>query len=349
MPITKKWTFAILVAMAALAAMVLVLATIADALAQEKQQPKLKVEKQKTKVVEYKGPVSPGIQALASASTDIIVADVVETNPHKAMEGARDTVKLKVVRTMLGLADPGETIGVYYHLSWVDEKMETLERPKFEKGLRYVVFLKSHIEDRREEGKRVAYELTDRWLAVLHDRSALVSEIAAAVRISHGDARSEWSDPVGPLQSRLVAYRTDPSNGTPITTMYLDVRNVAGGDNTVEFNLDNATVTWKVTDAKGKNVVPTSYLEKWQPTPAQKRVLEAHDSARFLLSKTGTEIAKDRGGHLELGPDHVWALDRGDDKKYFLNGTIEITPTRDRGLWSGKLKLPRVRLPIEPE
>jgi hypothetical protein len=45
----------------------------------------------------------------------------------------------------------------------------------------------------------------------------------------------------------------------------------------------------------------------------------------------------------------VWVFDRGDDKEYFLNGTIEITPTSDRGLWSGKLDLPREKVPIEPE
>jgi hypothetical protein len=350
MPTTKKPPVAILVTIVALVAMVLVFAMIADSPAQEKQQPKLGEEKHKAKV-EHKYPVSPGIQALAAASTDIIVADVVDTNPRKAEEGARDTVKLKVVRTMLGLSVPGDTLGVYYHLSWADEKAETLELPKFEKGLRYVVFLTSHIWDHREEGKRVVYDLTDPWLAVLHDRPALVSEIATAVRVTHGDARGEWSESVGPLQSRLVAYRTGPSNGTPIITVYLDVRNVAGGDNTVEFNLDKASVTWIVTDAKGKDIAPTRPPgnSKKLPTPPQKRVLEAHESARFLLSMTGAGIAKDRGGHLELGSDLVWVFDGGDEKKYYLNGTIKVEPTRDRELWSGTIDLPRVKVPMEPQ
>jgi hypothetical protein len=346
MTTTKKGSFAILVAVVALAAIILVFAMIAESPAQEKQQPKLGDDKQK---VEHKGPVSPGIQALAAASTDIIVADVVDTNPTKAKEGARDTVKLKVVETMLGLTAPDDTIGVYYHLLWTDEKAATLERPKFEKGLRYVVFLTSHIQDRGAEGRRVVYELTDPWLAVLQDRPALVREIAAAVRVSHGDARGEWSASVGPLQFRVVAYRTGPTNGTPIITVYLDVRNVAGGDNTVEFNLDKASVTWLVTDGKGIDMAPTSPPGNSLPTPPRKRVFEAHESARFVLSHTGAEIAKDRGGHLELGSKRVWVFDRGDKMEYYLNGTIKVTPTRDRGLWSGTIDLPRVKVPIEPE
>ena len=69
----------------------------------------------------------PGIQAMVAASTDIIIADVLETNPHKAIEGARDTVKLKVVRTLLGRPAAGDILGVYYHLRWSDEKSEILE------------------------------------------------------------------------------------------------------------------------------------------------------------------------------------------------------------------------------
>ena len=306
-------------------------------------------EEKPKKKVEHNGPISPAIQALATASTDIIIADVVDTNPTKAEEGARDTVKLKVVKTLLGQPVPGETLGVYYHLLWVDEKAETLERVKFEKGQRYVVFLKSHISDRGPEGKQVEYELTDQWLSVLQDRSMLVREIAAAIRVPHGDARGAWSAPVGPLEARLVAYRTEPSNGTPIITLYLDVRNVAGGDNTKEFNLDKASAIWKVIDAAGKEIAPTSPPGNWLPTPPKKLVLEAHQSGRLRLSITGGGIAKDRGGHLELGSDRVWVFDKGDEKAYYLSGEIKIQPTRDTGVWSGTINLPKVKVPLEPE
>ena len=48
----------------------------------------------------YPYPIGAGIQGLASNSTDIIVADVLETHPRKALEGASDNLKIKVVRVM---------------------------------------------------------------------------------------------------------------------------------------------------------------------------------------------------------------------------------------------------------
>jgi hypothetical protein len=345
---SKKRTFAILGAVVALLAIVLEFAANAGSPAQEKEQPKLGEEKQKKKV-EHKGPISAGIQALVAASTDVLVADVEDTNPSKAMEGARDTVKLKVVRTLLGLSAPDDTISVYYHLLWTDDEGKTLEPAKFEKGRRYVVFLTSHMFDGREKGWRREYELADPWLAVLPVRPALVNEIAAAVRVSHGDARSEWSEAVGPLQSRLVVYRTDPLSGTPIFDVYLDVRNVTGGGNTVEFNLVKASVFWFVTDGKGKDISPTSVPKNLPPTPPQKQVLESQKKTRLLLSRTGAAVAKDRGGHLDFGSDGVWEFDRGEKKDYYLTGKIKVSPTGDNGLWSGTMNLPRVQLPVKPE
>jgi hypothetical protein len=307
------------------------------------------VEVKPKKKVEHHGPISPGIQALATASTDIIIADVMDTDPRKAMEGARDTVKLKVVKTLLGLREPGDTVGVYYHLLWTDEKETTLEKVKFEKGLRYVVFLKSHIFDRGAEGKRVEYELTDPWLAVLQDRQWLAPEIAAAVRVAHGDARGEWSHSVGAFAARLVVYRTDPSNGTPIFTLYLDVRNGAGGNGASEFNLDKASVAWKVTDANGKEIAPTSPPGNEQPTPLKSLMVDAGKSDRLQLSITGGGISKDRAGHLELGSHRVWEFDKGDDKAYYLSGEITIPATGAPGVWYGTQTLTSVKLPIEPE
>ena len=71
---------------------------------------------------------------MAASSTTIFIADVIETSPTKAMEGARDTVKLKVVRTLLGRPAPGDVLGVYYHLLWSDEKMDVSNRRSSFKG-----------------------------------------------------------------------------------------------------------------------------------------------------------------------------------------------------------------------
>ncbi len=123
---------------------------------------------------------NPGLKATADSSTDIIVAEVLDTNPHKAIEGARDTVQLKVVRTLKGPLEPGQQIGVYYHLLWVDTEKWILEKPKFEKGKHYTVFLI----------KSNGYTLTDQWLAVLPKHPRLAMDVA----LSLNEVGDLWSD-----------------------------------------------------------------------------------------------------------------------------------------------------------
>lgn len=291
----------------------------------------------------------PGIQALIASSTDIIIADVLETSPRRAVEGARDTVKLKVVHSLLGRPVAGDTLGVYYHLLWkTDEEGGELEPLKFEKGKRYVIFLRSQLA-RRPDGEKVEYELTDRWLAVLPDNVSLVKEVAAAVRVMHGDARGEWSSTDGSmagLQGRLVAYRGEASNGTPIIAVHLDVRNTAGGDNTVEFGLDGAKFEWNVTDSDGKAFAPTSPPGSWLPNKARKLTLAAKESGRLKLTISGGGIGLAKAGHLELASDRVWEFAQGNKGSYYLSGKIAIEATGERGRWSGAMALPRVRIPV---
>ncbi|VTR93453.1 unnamed protein product [Gemmata massiliana] len=276
------------------------------------------------------------------------MAEVLETTPRRAIEGARDTARFKIVRSLAGRLAPGDTFAMYYHLLWIDEKNEVLEPPKFVKGQRYLLFLKSHQEDRGgNEGKRWVYELTDQWLSVQADHARLVKEAVTAVRVAHGDAAGEWSESVGPLQARLVLVSGRVFNGTPIITAYLDVRNAAGGDNTVDFDLEKATKSWAVTDEEGKEVAPTSPPGNWISTgTTQKPTLPAQARTRLTLTASGAGVLKDNDGHLELGSEQVWVFPKGTGKTYYLKGKIRVEPTGDRGQWSGTLDLPRVKIPI---
>ncbi len=137
---------------------------------------------------------NPGLKAVADASTDIVVAEVLDTNPRKAIEGARDTVRLKVIRTLKGPLEPGDKVGVYYHLLWVDTEKWVLEKPKFEKGKNCTVFLVNSN----------GYTLTDQWLAVLPEHPHLDKDVAHALN----EVGGLWSDywrrqHKGPLASRL--------------------------------------------------------------------------------------------------------------------------------------------------
>jgi hypothetical protein len=140
------------------------------------------------------GQSNPGLKAVADSSTDIVVAEVLDTKPSKAIEGARDTAKLKVIRTLKGPLQPGEEIGAYYHLLWIDTEKWVLEKPKFEKGKRYTVFLV----------KSDGYTLTDQWLAVLPEHPHLDKDVTHALN-EVGDLWSAYwrKQHTGPLASRL--------------------------------------------------------------------------------------------------------------------------------------------------
>jgi hypothetical protein len=126
---------------------------------------------------------NPGLKALVDASSDIAVVEVVNTNPRKAIEGARDTVELLVLRPIKGGLIAEKTIGVYYHLLWVDTDKWVLETPKFEKGRHYVIFLKaSTLVD--GEKRTVEYNLTDQWLSVQSVHPELERDAALAAKKS---------------------------------------------------------------------------------------------------------------------------------------------------------------------
>lgn len=118
---------------------------------------------------------NPGLKSVANASTDIVVVELLDSQPIKAMEGARDTAKFKVIRALKGSLQSGDEIGVYYHLLWVDTKKWILEKPKFEKGKHYTVFLVNGGPSSR------AYYLTDQWFAVLREHPELDREVAYAL------------------------------------------------------------------------------------------------------------------------------------------------------------------------
>ena len=138
MTTTKVWAAAMVVVLFSIGAAFTLAGTV-DPPKPADSDPPVADTKEK-KPVEHRGPIGPGISALAAASTDIVLADVLETNPRRAIEGARDTVKLRVTRSLLGRLAAGDELGVYYHLLWQDEDSTVLESPKFERGSRYLIF-----------------------------------------------------------------------------------------------------------------------------------------------------------------------------------------------------------------
>jgi hypothetical protein len=126
---------------------------------------------------------NPGLKAMWAASTDIAVVEVLETQPRRSPGGARDTAQLKVHRVMKGTLEIDETIGLYYHLAWVDTQPLVLEDPKFHKGKRYVVFLKRWTIRENGIDLRVEFELADQWFGVLPEHPDLVRELREVIWI----------------------------------------------------------------------------------------------------------------------------------------------------------------------
>ena len=164
----------------------------------------------------YPYPIGAGFQGLASGSTAVVVADVLETNPEMAMEGARDNMKMKVVQVLMGRPVPGDTLDLYYHLLWIDN-FKTLEPPKFEKGKRYIVFLHSHYLVDSDRSTKLVYELSDQWLSVIPRRADQstdqLREIAAAIRKAHGDAGALGRKRLDHFRPAWSPTTTPPSTG----------------------------------------------------------------------------------------------------------------------------------------
>jgi hypothetical protein len=290
----------------------------------------------------YPYPIGAGVLGLAAGSTDVVVADVLETNPRKAIEGARDTTRLKVVDTLMGRPTLGETLDLYYHLLWTNERSTTLEPPKFEKGKRYIIFLRSHIAS-GPNYRKLEYELADQWLAVMPPDPRRMAEVEGAIRATQGDSRGAWCESVAAYRGRLVAYR-DTQGKRPVINIFLDLNNVTGGENDVLFDLSNAAITWTMTDEGGKVVEPTAPAGGRAKEPLDQKVLvKSQGSARLPLSQTDVNIPDNRYGYLTLAPGLAWLFDNN-EKTFYLTCKIEI-PFIRKGTWYGTMVLPAVALP----
>jgi len=297
-----------------------------------------------TRLTVYPHPIGAGVLGLAAGSTDVIIAEVLETNPREAIEGARDNMKLKVVRLLMGRPAVGETLDLYYHLLWTDKHSMTLEAPKFEKGKQYILFLRSHILN-DFVSQKIEYELADQWLAVMPPDADRLAEVEGAIRATQGDARGAWCESVAAYRGRLVAYR-DTQGKRPVVNVFLDLDNVTGGENDVLFDLNHATVTWILTDEAGHVIEPNAPVGKRAKEPMSQKVLvKSQCSVRLPLSQTDDDIPDSQNGFLTVAPGLAWVFNGGDEKACFLSCKIEM-PFISRSAWYGTMELPKIALPI---
>jgi hypothetical protein len=178
---------------------------------------------------------------------------------------------------------------------------------------------------------------------------------SATAAAAEGDGQATWSEPSNGLRARLGMRRSHVSNGTGIVATYLELNNVGDAGSPMLVTVTPQSMTFRVTDAGGRDVPtpsgPSAYSGRSFGTPEV--VLPNDSSIRFRIGPLGWGIPADQAALVDLGPIFGRVLPR-DGKAYYLQAVLEIAEAKDdraqRGTrWHGRLDLPRVRIPTEPE
>ena len=178
---------------------------------------------------------------------------------------------------------------------------------------------------------------------------------AAAVAAAEGGGQATWSEPSNGLRARLGMRRSHVTNGTGIVVTYLELNNVGDVGTPMLVTVNPRSMTFRVTGADGRDVPPPSgpsaYSGRGFGTP--ELVLPPDSSIRFRIGPLGWGIPADQAALVDLGPSFGWVLPR-DGKAYSLQAVLEVAKVNDdrgeRGIrWHGRLDLPPVRIPTEPE
>lgn len=138
---------------------------------------------------------SPALTAMTDTATDILVVDVIKTDPREAIEGGRDTAELRIVETLKGGLPVHKTVPLYYHLHY---RQDEDHKPTFILKHRYIIFLKEKLEECNASDASTAMydpitrdgrtyyhqlDLADPWLGVSEYNSCLKDAVINIVTI----------------------------------------------------------------------------------------------------------------------------------------------------------------------
>jgi hypothetical protein len=187
---------------------------------------------------------------------------------------------------------------------------------------------------------------------------AIAVPMAIALRTAGTRAAAEgddsiWSDASNGLRARLFMRLSHVSNGTGVIVTHLELSNVRDGGTPLLVTVHDRSITYSVADADGQDVPMTGGGGNGPFFGKLELVLPYDSSLRFRVGPWGWGIPADQAALVDLGPSFGWALPR-DGKAYYLRAVLELPKVREdrneRGVrWHGRLELPRVRIPTEPE
>ncbi len=162
-----------------------------------------------------------------------------------------------------------------------------------------------------------------------------------------------WSETTNGLRARLFTRVSHISNGTGIVVTQVELGNVRALKNPMLMTMHLKDITYRVTDADGRDV-PTTGLPFSSPVIDPIELVLPHDSSiRFRVGPLGFGIPGGQAALVDLGPYFGRVLPR-DGNAYYLSAVLDVPEVRevcgDRGkLWHGRLDIPRVRIATEPE
>ncbi len=159
-----------------------------------------------------------------------------------------------------------------------------------------------------------------------------------------------WSTESNGLQARLSMRRLSIMGGTARIATYLEIKNASGGSALI---LKSCPLTFTLTDSEGRDVPMTGGAFDGPYGDPPPLLLPQDSTLRFRIGPSGWGIGGDQAAALDLGIRYYWTIPH-DGKSYFLQGTLKLPPQKrdkkDKGIpWEGKLDLPRVRIPTEPD
>ena len=159
-----------------------------------------------------------------------------------------------------------------------------------------------------------------------------------------------WSGVVNGVQGRLIISEDQPSNGTAIVAVYLELRHASDIADPIEIYIDSThTFRCQLLDANDRPVatagLPASILV---PRPFW-LTLPYDSSLRFRISVSGYGVPRNERAliPLECGD---WIIKSGDTGDYKLEISLGVKPPKvdvNGRVWKGTLKLPKVKIPLK--
>jgi hypothetical protein len=181
-----------------------------------------------------------------------------------------------------------------------------------------------------------------------------IIEPTAAARAESDEGKDKlWSADVNGLMARLVLKRTQVSNGTPIISTCLMLRNVSDVMNPISIPWNDKLMKFRVVDAEGNEGNKMGVFDGPVLDGTVTLVLPIRGELSFDFSSCGCGIPGDKAALICLGSDSMWTIEPNEGD-YFLHAILEVAESNTPGgeptrPWHGRIELPPFKIPLQGE